>query len=96
MIFIYDGWSFHKVWMCNFNENKKAETILSASKQWLTSYLKPKILHTDNSGEFRNKVMEIYLKENNIDPITGGLYNPQHQGSVEAFNKTIRDFFYIS
>ena len=36
--------------------------------------------------------MENYLKENNIDHITGGLYNPQHQGAVEAFNRTIQDF----
>ena len=59
----------------------------------MASYLKPKILDTDNGGEFWNKMMENYLKENNIDHITGGLYNPQHQGAVEAFNKTIRDFF---
>ena len=26
-------------------KNKKVETILNAFKQWLTSYLKPKILH---------------------------------------------------
>ena len=58
----------------------------------MTSYLKPKILHTDNGGEFRNKLMENYLKENNIDHITGGPYNPQHQGAVEAFNRTIQDF----
>ena len=29
-------------------QNKKAETILNAFKQWLTSYLKPLILHLDN------------------------------------------------
>ena len=34
-------------------KNLKAETILSAFKQWLTSYLNPKILHTDNGGEFK-------------------------------------------
>ena len=36
--------------------------------------------------------MENYLKENNIDHITGVPYNPQHQGTVEEFNKTIQDF----
>ena len=66
-IFIYDGWWFYKVWMGNFIENKKAETIVNAFKQWLTSYLKPKILNTDNGREFKNKVIENYLKENNID-----------------------------
>ena len=46
-------------------KNDKTETILSAFKQWLTSYWKPKILHTDNGGEFSDKVIE-----NNIDHIT--------------------------
>ena len=65
---------------------------MSALKQRLTSYFKPKILHTDNGGEFKNKVMKNYLKENNIEHITRGLYNPQHQGAVESFNKTIKIF----
>ena len=39
---------------------------------------KIKKLHKDNGGEFRNKAMKIYLKESNIDHITGGTYNPQH------------------
>ena len=77
-------------------KNKKVETILSVFKQWLTSYLKPKFFHTDNGGEFRDVVMENYLKENNIDHITGGPYNLQHQWVVEVFNKTIQDFFNIS
>ena len=34
----------------------------------------------------------ILFKENNIDHITGGPYNQQHQGAVEVFNKTIQDF----
>ena len=36
--------------------------------------------------------MENYLKENNIDRIIEGPYNSQHQGFVEAINKTIRIF----
>ena len=60
-ICIYDGWLFHKVWLRNFNKNKKAETIFSAFKQWLTLYLISKILYTDNGGEFRNKVMRFYF-----------------------------------
>ena len=36
--------------------------------------------------------MENYLKENNIDHITGGRCNSQHQGAVEVFNKTIKIF----
>ena len=36
--------------------------------------------------------MQNCLKENNIDRITGGPYNSQDQGAVEAFNKTIKIF----
>ena len=53
---------------------------------------KTKNLHLDNGEEFRNKVMENYLKEINIDHITGGPNNSQHQGAVEAFNKTFKIF----
>ena len=53
---------------------------------------KTKNLHIDNGEEFRNKVMKNYLKENNIDHIIEGPYNSQHQGVVEAFNKTIKIF----
>ena len=35
---------------------------------------KTKKLHLDNGEEFRNKVMENYLKENNIDRIIEGTY----------------------
>ena len=50
-----------------------------------------KIAH-NNGWEFRNKVMENYLKENNIEHITGGPYNLQHQIAIKAFNKTIQEF----
>ena len=65
---------------------------MSAFLQWLTSYLKQKILHLDNYEEFRNKVMENYSKENNFDHIIRGPYNSQHQWAVEAFNKTFKIF----
>ena len=53
---------------------------------------KTKYLHLDNGEEFRNKVMENYLKENNVDYIIEGPYNSQHQGTVEALNKTFKIF----
>ena len=58
----------------------------------MTSFLKPKILHLNNGWKFRNKVVENYLIENNIDYIIEGPYNSQHQGAVEAFSKTIKIF----
>ena len=38
------------------------------------------------------KRWKIIKKDNNIDHITGGPYNTQHKGAVEAFNKTTQDF----
>ena len=54
---------------------------------------KTKKMHTGNDGEFKNKMMENYLNENNIDHITGGPDNPKHQGVFEVFNKTIQNFY---
>ena len=86
---------FIKFGLTIFMKNKKVKIILSAFKQWLTSYLKPKKSHLDNGWKFRNKMMEYYLKENNIDDITGGPYNSQHQGAVEAFNKISRFWYQL-
>ena len=53
---------------------------------------KTKNLYLDNGEEFRNKLIENYLKENNIDHIIEGPYNSQLQGAVEALNKTFKIF----
>ena len=39
---------------------------------------KTKSLHTDNGGVFNDIVMENYLKENNIDHVSGSSYKTQH------------------
>ena len=51
---------------------------------------KTKNLHLDNGEEFRNKVMENYLKENNIDHIIEGPYNSQHQEPLKHLIKISR------
>ena len=73
-------------------KNKKAKIILGVFKQKLTYFLKPKMLHLDNGWKFRNKVIQNCIKENNIDYIIEGPYNSQHQGAVEALNKTFKIF----
>ena len=78
--------------MDNFNKKQRQKLfwVLSNNDQHLILFY----LHTGNGGEFKNKMMENYLKENNIDHITIGLYNPKHQEAVEVFYKTIQDFLY--
>ena len=51
-----------------------------------------KILHLGNGWKFRNKVMENYLKENNIDHIIEGPYSSQHKGVVKTSNKIFKIF----
>ena len=72
-------------------KNKK-ENDLEWFQTIIDILFKTKKLHLDNDWKFRNKVMENYLKENNVDNIIGVPYNSQHQGSVKSFNKTIKIF----
>ena len=37
-------------------------------------------------------VLTEFCKQKNIKQIFGTPYNPQHQGVVEAFNRTVQDF----
>ena len=52
----------------------------------------PKILHSDNGGEFRNKEILNYLAEfwPDMQIIRGKPYNPRSQGSVERANGQIK------
>ena len=65
---------------------------MNAFKRWITSYLKSIILHLDNGWKFRNKVMENYLKENNIDLIKGGPYYPQIKKPLKRLIKLFKIF----
>ena len=52
----------------------------------------PKILQSDNGGEFKNSLLEQYWSKVNVRQIFGSPYHPQSQGSVEAYNRTIQIF----
>ena len=40
--------------------------------------------------------MNQFCQENNIQQVYGVPYNPQHQGTVEAFNRTVQDFLTLA
>ena len=61
-------------------------------KKWVTTYNIPLSLQTDNGTEFNNSVLKEFCKQKKIKQIFGTPYNPQHQGAVEAFNRTFQDF----
>lgn len=70
--------------------NKKADNLLGAIKDFIYKNGKPNILHSDNGKEFHNKLMEEYCNNNEIKIKRGRPYHPQSQGIVESFNKEIK------
>ena len=50
----------------------------------------PKILQTDNGGEYKNHIMEDFCEKNNINHIFSSPYHPQTNGVVEVSHKEIR------
>jgi transposase InsO family protein len=49
----------------------------------------PKVLQSDNGGEFVNNTLAGLAKEWNFTLVTGKAYNPREQGKVEHLNGTI-------
>ena len=74
-------------------KHKTKEVVLAAIKEIFTIMGVPKILQSDNGREFKNSILDQYLSKINVRHIFGSPYHPQSQGSVEAYNRTIQDFF---
>ena len=85
---------FSKYGMSCLIENKESNTIFKALKICLECNGFPEELGSDNGKEFRNKIIEGYLKDKNIKYIHGNPYNPHSQGVVERFHKTVKDALY--
>ena len=77
-------------------KEKTARIILRVFKRWIWTHYIPTILQTDNGTEFKNKTMNQFCQENNIQLVYGVPYNPQHRGAVEAFNRTVQDFLTLA
>ena len=75
-------------------ENKEANTVFKNLKTALECNGFPEELGSDNGKEFKNKILEKYLKEKNIKFVHGLPYNPHSQGVVERFHKTVKDHLY--
>ena len=78
-------------WIIPLND-KKAETILRAFKKCVTTHNIPDWLQTDNGREFKKNILEKFCESKGIARIYRVSYNPQHQGAVEAFNRTVQNF----
>ena len=69
--------------------NKEATTILESLKIAFECSGFPEENGSDNWKEFKNTLIEGYLKEKNIKFIHGLPYNPHSQGVVERFIKQL-------
>ena len=73
-------------------KTKTKEEVLKKIEIFCELFGTPKILQTDNGGEFKNNDLENFCEENNIKLIHSSPYHPQTNGSVEATHKEIQKF----
>ena len=85
---------FSKFGMSYIITDKKSETVLQFLKISFEINGYPEELGSDNGKEFKNLLIENYLRDNNIKFIHGNPYNPHSQGVVERFHQTIKDLLY--
>ena len=65
------------------------DTVFLKIKQSFAQFMPPKILHTDNGAEFKNKLIKPYWEGKGINFVNGTPRHPQSQGAIETFNKTV-------
>ena len=54
------------------------------------------ILQTDNWAEIKNKIINKFCSERNVQQIYWMSYNPPLQEAVEAFNRIVQDFLTLA
>ena len=77
-------------------ETNDAVNALNCFKEFCILVGTPKILQTDNGGEYKNNLFKNYCDENNIKHIFSSPYHPESNGIVEVSHKEIRKNVIIS
>lgn len=77
-------------------KNKNAESVANIlgklfDKIFAQRGTYPKLLHTDNGGEFRNEILKGITTSKGIKQIHGAPYHSQSQGLIERFNRSVQD-----
>ena len=75
---------------------KNMDTVFLKIKQAFAQFMPPKILHTDNGAEFKNKLIKSYWEGKGIYFVNGTPGHPQSQEAIEAFNKTVQNFLILA
>ena len=77
-------------------ENKEGSTIVEELELIFNQFGFPKIFHSDNGKEFKNKDVIQFCENNKIDCIRGRPYHPQSQGAVERLNYFVGKSLHLS
>ena len=72
------------------------DTVFLKIKQAFAQFMPPKILHTDNGAEFKNKLIKSYWEGKGINFVNGTPGHPHSQGAIKAFNKTVHYFLILA
>ena len=93
LLTIIDNFSKYGWIYCISDESMN--TVFLKIKQAFAQFMPPKILHTDNGAEFKNKLIKWYWEGKGIYFVNGTPGHPQSQGAIEAFNKTVQNFLIL-
>ena len=80
---------FSKFYWAYLIREKTAETTLCKIKLFIAINKKPIIIQTDNGLEFKNKLLENYLKNEGIKHIYSRPHHPQTNGCLERFHREL-------
>ena len=72
------------------------DTVFLKIKQAFARLMHPKILHTYNGAEFKNKLIKSFWEGKGIYYVNGTPGHPQSQGAIEGFNKTVQNFLILA
>ena len=81
---------FSKYLWAKSSSDKSANSVHLALKMFFSFSGEPRVLQCDNGKEFKNTIVETYLKKLGIEFRHGQPYHPQSQGLIERSNRTIQ------
>ena len=83
---------FSKFYWGYLIRDKTAKTTLNKIKNFIGINKKPVIIQTDNGLEFKNKMLEAYLKEERIKHILSRPHHPQTNGCLERYHRELHKY----
>jgi len=75
-------------------KTKAAEEIVRGLREIFEKDGPPSILQSDNGSEFKNQVLDTFLKSRNVKSIHSLAYKPTSQGAIERWNQTLKHLIY--